>query len=70
MSDIPIRCFTCGKVLNHLQSIYSELTKSGLEPMKIWYDLGLKRYCCKRMILTHVNIEDKLLRYCKSEYFF
>ena len=26
-------------------------------------DLGLKRYCCRRMILTHVNLIDKLLAY-------
>jgi hypothetical protein len=26
-------------------------------------DLGLKRYCCRRMILTHVDLIDKLLAY-------
>ena len=26
-------------------------------------DLGLKRYCCRRMVLTHVNLIDKLLAY-------
>jgi DNA-directed RNA polymerase I, II, and III subunit RPABC5 len=26
-------------------------------------DLGLKRYCCRRMVLTHVNLVDKLLAY-------
>ena len=25
--------------------------------------LGLKRYCCRRMVLTHVNLIDKLLAY-------
>lgn len=25
--------------------------------------LGLKRYCCRRMILTHVDLIDKLLAY-------
>ena len=26
-------------------------------------ELGLKRYCCRRMILTHVDLIDKLLAY-------
>ena len=26
-------------------------------------ELGLKRYCCRRMVLTHVNLVDKLLGY-------
>jgi DNA-directed RNA polymerase I, II, and III subunit RPABC5 len=26
-------------------------------------DLGLTRYCCRRMILTHVDLIEKLLKY-------
>lgn len=26
-------------------------------------ELGLKRYCCRRMILTHVDLIDQLLQY-------
>ena len=26
-------------------------------------ELGLKRYCCRRMVLTHVDLIDKLLAY-------
>lgn len=25
--------------------------------------LGLNRYCCRRMVLTHVDLIEKLLRY-------
>jgi hypothetical protein len=27
--------------------------------------LGLNRYCCRRMMLTHVDLIEKLLRYIK-----
>jgi DNA-directed RNA polymerase I, II, and III subunit RPABC5 len=26
-------------------------------------DLGLKRYCCRRMVLTHVDLIEKFLQY-------
>ena len=29
-------------------------------------DLGLTRYCCRRMLLTHVDLIEKLLRYAET----
>ena len=29
-------------------------------------ELGLTRYCCRRMILTHVDLIEKLLKYVPS----
>jgi DNA-directed RNA polymerase I, II, and III subunit RPABC5 len=28
--------------------------------------LGLNRYCCRRMMLTHVDLIEKLLRYAEK----
>ena len=36
---------------------------NGKKPADAMNELGLKRYCCRRMVLTHVNLVDKLLAY-------
>ncbi|MCK5625595.1 DNA-directed RNA polymerase subunit N, partial [Candidatus Bathyarchaeota archaeon] len=30
-------------------------------------DLGLTRYCCRRMLLSNVEIIDEVLKYYKKE---
>ena len=32
--------------------------------------LQLKRYCCRRMVLTHVDLIEKLLQYNRTSYLF
>ncbi|CAD8079390.1 unnamed protein product [Paramecium sonneborni] len=60
---IPIRCFTCGKVVGHLWNDYVQLLQDGVTTGDSLDRLGLERYCCRRMILTHVDLIDKLLNY-------
>ncbi len=56
---IPVRCFTCGKVIGSHWERYLELLSAGREPQEALDDLELDRYCCRRMILSHVDlIED------------
>jgi DNA-directed RNA polymerase subunit N len=60
---IPVRCFTCGKPIGHLYTKYRERIEAGEDPKKVLDDLGLERYCCRRMILTHVEGIDEILEY-------
>lgn len=60
---IPVRCFTCGKIIGNKWDIYIELLNSNMSQSNALDILGLKRYCCRRMLLTHVDLIEKLLAY-------
>jgi DNA-directed RNA polymerases I, II, and III subunit RPABC5 len=60
---IPVRCFTCGKVIGNKYESYMQFLIDKEQPETAMDKLGLKRYCCRRMVLTHVNLIDKLLAY-------
>ena len=39
------------------------LLEPRVPPGKVLDDLGIERYCCRRMLLSHVEIVDTLRRY-------
>ena len=59
--SLPIRCFTCGKVINRKEEEYERLLESGVSEKDTLDRIGMTRYCCRRMFLGGVNILDKLL---------
>lgn len=65
---IPVRCFTCGKVVgNRFEAYMDLLLKEGLTESAALERIGLHRYCCRRMVLTHVDLIVKLLSYNKYD---
>ena len=75
---IPVRCFTCGKVLAdkykfYLESVRQKKVTLDIDENKVLYltpeyikktpegiamdELGLTSMCCRRHILTHVDID-------------
>ena len=78
---IPIRCFTCNKLIADKYQYYLEkkeeidkdpnalektITTGSIESGevqkteygKLLDDLGIKRYCCRRMFISQVDIID------------
>lgn len=60
---IPVRCFTCGKVISSVWDEYKRRVGEGEDPAKVLDSLGVTRYCCRRMILSHVELVDILAPY-------
>lgn len=63
---MPIRCFTCGKVVADKWEEFSSRVKAGEEPKKILDELGISRYCCRRMFISHVDVIDDILKYSEA----
>jgi len=60
---IPVRCFTCGKVVASAYEAFKERRAQGENPQKIMDSLGLTRYCCRRMLVSQVDIIDDAAPY-------
>lgn len=64
---IPVRCFTCGSLIGDKYERFLELIDKGVEPKAALDELGLKRYCCRRMILSHIDIIDDFIVYRRMD---
>uniref|UniRef100_A0A8R1TT88 DNA-directed RNA polymerases I, II, and III subunit RPABC5 n=1 Tax=Onchocerca volvulus TaxID=6282 RepID=A0A8R1TT88_ONCVO len=53
---IPIRCFTCGKVIGNKWDAYLGLLQAEYSEGDALDALNLRRYCCRRMLLSHVDL--------------
>lgn len=60
---IPVRCFTCGSVVAAEWDEYKERVDEGEDPGEVLDDLGVERYCCRRMILSHRETIDEIQQY-------
>jgi len=63
MVIIPVRCFTCGKPIGHLYEEFKKRVDEGEDPKKVLDELNVKRYCCRRMLLSHIDLIDELLMF-------
>jgi DNA-directed RNA polymerase subunit N len=61
---IPVRCFSCGQVVaDKWEDFNQRVNKNHEDPEKVLKDLGVTRYCCKRMLVSNVELIDDILNY-------
>jgi len=60
---IPVRCFTCGKVIGEHYEAFEERSASGEDPAAVLDDLGVDRHCCRRMMVSHTDLVDDVAPY-------
>jgi DNA-directed RNA polymerase subunit N len=63
---IPVRCFTCGNLIADKHEDYQNRVKAGEDPGKVLDSLGLKRYCCRRMMLTSVETMQQIIPFYEA----
>jgi DNA-directed RNA polymerase subunit N (RpoN/RPB10) len=56
---LPIRCFTCGKVLGNKYEKFNTYK----DKEKAYKALGIERYCCKNILLTSIDTSEFMQDY-------
>ncbi|HYB84254.1 MAG TPA: DNA-directed RNA polymerase subunit N [archaeon] len=62
---MPVRCFTCGKLVADRWEEFARRVKAGEKPKQVLDEMGMTRYCCRRMFISQVDVIDDLLRYAQ-----
>ena len=60
---VPVRCFSCGKVVGSLYEEFVKRMERKENPEKALTELGIDRYCCRRMLVSHVELIDEIAKY-------
>tara|TARA_Y100000992_G_scaffold234205_1_gene165112 strand:+ start:1575 stop:1838 length:264 start_codon:yes stop_codon:yes gene_type:complete len=55
----PVRCFTCNKVLGHMYQRVAECASAEARKERC-AELGVIRYCCRRMLLSSLDMSEHL----------
>jgi len=61
--EFPVRCFSCGSVIGQLYEKYKKLLEEGKDKKLALDTLGVDKYCCRRMFLSHVEIAEDIVKY-------
>lgn len=63
---IPIRCFTCGKLIADKLQEYKNRQQTNDGQEEILNSLGVDRYCCRRMLLTTVETIQQVIPFYEA----
>ena len=60
---LPVRCFSCGTVVASKWEAFQQRVSDGEAAPKVLDDLGLRRYCCRRMVMAHADLIEEATDY-------
>ena len=63
---VPVRCFTCGNLVAHKYGEYTNRVKAGEDPAVVMDSLNIKRYCCRRMLISTVETIYQVIPYYEA----
>jgi len=63
---IPVRCYSCGSLIAHKWEEFNEKLEAGIEYAQALDEVGLIRYCCRRMYLGHVDLITEIAPFSRS----
>ena len=65
---VPVRCFTCGNLIADKMERYRNAIKEGQQAGDVLDSLGIRRYCCRRMLLTTVETIHQIVPFYEAMY--
>jgi len=54
---------TCGKVIGSSWEEFKKRCEKGEDPGDVMDDLGLERYCCRRILISHEDLIEDIIPY-------
>ena len=61
--QFPVRCLSCGKVIGDKWEDFQGRVEDGEDKGEVLDDLGVEKYCCRTVFLTHVDSIDEVGEY-------
>ncbi len=63
---VPVRCFTCGNLIADKFEDYHNRIRAGEDNAKVLDSLNVKRYCCRRMLMTSVETIQQVIPFYEA----
>ncbi len=64
---IPIRCFSCGQVVgDKWEEFNTRVNQKKEDSGKVLDDMKVNRYCCRRMLVSHIDLIDDVINYSRK----
>ena len=64
---IPVRCFSCGTVIADRWDTWQNHLSAGMSISDALDEVGMTRYCCRRMFVSHVDLIDEIAPFSTAQ---